>query len=192
MVGLFADHEGKEKNNPLARFGNISMLANPESPILWKNKPFERHIVDMHSRSGFSGSPVFVYRTFGSDLEAHSERVEMEVSGLANRLSVDRGNSDPLQVRLVPRTFFALLGIQCSQFNERWKLKGTETVEEQALHKITNETYLSGASGMSCVVPAHEIMKVLNLPKFVAQREAARAAFAKQLGNRTQPEDEKR
>ncbi len=33
MLGLFVDHLNKNTNNPFARFGNISMLANPELPI---------------------------------------------------------------------------------------------------------------------------------------------------------------
>lgn len=69
MIGLFVNYEGKERNNPLARFENISMMADQSSPIHLAGQDYESFIVDMHSRSGFSGSPVFVYRTFGGDLE---------------------------------------------------------------------------------------------------------------------------
>jgi len=54
MIGRFIDYDGVERNAPSARFGNISMMPQP---VQGK----ESYCVDMHSRSGFSGSPVFVY-----------------------------------------------------------------------------------------------------------------------------------
>ena len=69
MVGLFIDHDGVSVNVPSARFGNISMLpsakATIKQPTGYQGESF---VVDMHSRTGFSGSPVYVYRTFGADL----------------------------------------------------------------------------------------------------------------------------
>src|SRR5205823_82762 len=68
-IGLFVDHDGVTTNVPSARFGNISMLPNKNATIEQPtNYRGESYVVDMHSRTGFSGSPVFVYRTFGSDL----------------------------------------------------------------------------------------------------------------------------
>src|SRR5271170_5484166 len=70
MVGRFIDHDGKDANIPSVRFGNISTLPQPiEQPSgSTNNKSF---ILDLHSRTGYSGSPVFVYRTPGSDLTTH-------------------------------------------------------------------------------------------------------------------------
>jgi hypothetical protein len=69
MLGLFVDHDGITKNVPSARFGQISMMPNEQATIPQKTGcDGISYIVDMHSRSGFSGSPVFVYRTFGNDL----------------------------------------------------------------------------------------------------------------------------
>ncbi len=189
MVGLFANHEGKEKNNPLARFGNISMLAHESALVPWDGKLFHRHIVDMHSRGGYSGSPVFVYRTFGADLKDRTEYVRMDLSPVAGYLEDDfRHSSQPVRIKVFPETMFYLLGMQCAQFMEPWKLKGAVTIEDQATLRTSDATYLSGSSGMSSVVPAWKILEILNIPKFVARREASLAAVLAARGRRTEPE----
>src|SRR5258707_1186988 len=60
MIGLFLDHAGVTTNVPSARFGNISMLPNPRATIR-QSTGYDgvSYVVDMHSRTGFSGSPVF-------------------------------------------------------------------------------------------------------------------------------------
>ena len=64
MLGLFADHAGKKQNLIAARFGNLSLLARDDEPIEQPNgQKRPSHIFDMRSRPGFSGSPVFIYRT---------------------------------------------------------------------------------------------------------------------------------
>jgi hypothetical protein len=69
MIGLFASHHGGDWNTPSARFGNISMLASKFAPVAMENGSKQPcHLVDTHSRGGFSGSPVFAYRTNGADL----------------------------------------------------------------------------------------------------------------------------
>jgi hypothetical protein len=67
MVGRFVDHDGGEINQPAVRFGHISIM--PTSIYLEEiGRKKEYYCIDLHSRSGFSGSPVFVYRTITSDL----------------------------------------------------------------------------------------------------------------------------
>ena len=60
MVGRFINHEGKQRNLPSVRFGNISMM--PLEPIIssW-GMAQESFTVEMRSLSGYSGSPVFVH-----------------------------------------------------------------------------------------------------------------------------------
>lgn len=62
MVGRFVDYQGRTINRPAARFGNISMMLEK----LWVTELLqlqEGFAVEMRSRTGFSGSPVVVYRT---------------------------------------------------------------------------------------------------------------------------------
>lgn len=60
MIGRFAMNNKIVYNQPLARFGNISMM--PGEPIRDKRGLLvEAYLGEMRSLSGFSGSPVFVY-----------------------------------------------------------------------------------------------------------------------------------
>ena len=62
MVGRFVNYQGRKINRPAGRFGNISMML--ESIWIKKSRRWqEGFAVEMRSRTGFSGSPVAVYRT---------------------------------------------------------------------------------------------------------------------------------
>lgn len=98
MVGRFVNVDGRQGNQPALRFGNISIMdASVHHPLGFQGRSV---ILDMRSRSGFSGSPVFVYRTAGS------------IFGKPNTL-VGGGH------------FLKLLGIHWYQFPERWNLGET-------------------------------------------------------------------
>lgn len=60
MVGRFIGHDGGVRNRPSVRFGNISLapadILNSETGI--REESFG---VEMRSKPGYSGSPVFVY-----------------------------------------------------------------------------------------------------------------------------------
>jgi hypothetical protein len=60
MVGCFAPHPGKQRNIPVLRFGNLSMM--PIEPIYIKERSFHQlaFLVEMRSRGGYSGSPVLL------------------------------------------------------------------------------------------------------------------------------------
>lgn len=62
MIGRFVNHQGAIINHPAARFGSISMT--PETiRISGVHHPQLAYAVEMRSRTGFSGSPVSIYRT---------------------------------------------------------------------------------------------------------------------------------
>jgi hypothetical protein len=60
MVGRFINHELRQFDRPVLRFGNLAAL--PEH-VHQHERSFEQEsfLVDMRSHAGFSGSPVFVY-----------------------------------------------------------------------------------------------------------------------------------
>jgi hypothetical protein len=58
MLGRFFSHDGRQRNSPIVRFGNIAMM--PEENVLHNKVPQKLFLVDSRSTSGFSGSPVFV------------------------------------------------------------------------------------------------------------------------------------
>ncbi len=58
-VGRFVNHDGKQKNNPVARFGTIAQM--PIEPILQQDGHLqESFLCECKSVSGYSGSSVFV------------------------------------------------------------------------------------------------------------------------------------
>ena len=61
MSGRFSERSGKERNRPILRFGNIAERPHSEMlPAIGVAQ--ETILVEMRSVSGFSGSPVYVYR----------------------------------------------------------------------------------------------------------------------------------
>jgi hypothetical protein len=169
MIGLFIDHAGFSTNVPSARFGNISMLPNPKAKIEQSNGfKGESYVVDMHSRTGFSGSPVYVYRTFGSDLS--------DPRGIRfDELHIDQFKSTRpdskvhiggrLSGHIRARQMFQLLGIHWGQFPEKWELQNRSSVAEARKDLILEGGYVEGMSGMTCVAPAWHILEVLDLPE---------------------------
>ena len=60
MVGRFSNHEGKQRNTPSVRFGNIAMM--PDEPIKHpRGHMQESFLIESRSIGGYSGSPVFVH-----------------------------------------------------------------------------------------------------------------------------------
>jgi len=148
MVGRFIDHAGIPTNSPAVRFGNISLMP---SPIKQGNGYWgESYCIDLHSRTGFSGSPVMVYRTHESDLE--------------QRLY-------PEEFKKIPGAFLFLLGIHWGQFPEKWEIVSeNKSSEPEQQDLITNGKYVKGLSGMTCVIPAQRILDLLNLSILKKQR----------------------
>jgi hypothetical protein len=58
FAGLFVNHHGKKRNEPIVRFGNIS--AMPSEPISTQHGEIEAYLIESRSVGGLSGSPVFL------------------------------------------------------------------------------------------------------------------------------------
>lgn len=134
MVGRFIDYDGVQTNQPTLWFGHISII---DAFIKQSDRcSKESFIVDMHSRTGYSGSPVFVYRTIGSYF----------IEPPPGQILTNFGN------------MFTLLGIHFSQFPEVWELR------DSLRNKPESETalrHVNSLSGMTCVCPAYAIREVL-------------------------------
>jgi len=146
MAGRFVDHEGAARNSPSVRFGNISLMPQEiEQPTGAKH--LQSFVLDVHSRTGYSGSPVFVYRTFGSDLT------------VSNFVIAPGGH------------FVQLLGIHWGQFPEMWEIATHTLPVDQSVKLEGDERYVKGMSGMTLAIPAWEILELLEMPKFKQQRQ---------------------
>jgi len=94
MLGRFLGHDGADENKPAARFGNLAMAPTVPIKHPWGfTQP--SFLIECRSVSGYSGSPVFIYRVqttisaglvaIGADRGKHS---------LPRFLGIDWGNLD--------------------------------------------------------------------------------------------------
>jgi hypothetical protein len=78
FAGLFTMHPGREKVQPIIRFGHVSMM--PHEPVnvdLRNASRIDAYLVEARSWGGHSGSPVFVY--FPADRQGNSITVSVQV-----------------------------------------------------------------------------------------------------------------
>jgi hypothetical protein len=180
MLGLFAEQPGERRNMVAARFGNISLLARSDAPVEQPNgRKHPAHIFDMRSRPGFSGSPVFIYRTPSGDLRQASERGGYPVprarfSGPEFSDANDMLESmDEFREHMATRanTFLALLGIHAGQYHERVKAhKSRQTIAESG-DLLRDGDALRIPSSMAVVVPAWGIMELMQIERFTDRRK---------------------
>lgn len=148
MIGRFVDMDGVDRNLSTARFGSISASLVPLPARGPSKTTSEGYCLDMRSKSGYSGSPVFAYRTPGTNL----------------KLTLNRGGVPDLT-----RSMLCLLGVHLGQFEENLKLDRD------------NKKIVSGASGMTTVIPAWKILELLDNPKLKSERERSDAIWQERI-----------
>lgn len=199
MLGLFADLPGNSRNLVAARFGNISLLADDETPILQPNKSRRpSHIFDMRSRPGFSGSPVFVYRTPDGDLRSATERGRDKAFRRDSRRSFGSEGGDFMVERFfdnaqddwetASNTFLMLLGIHAGQYHDTVKAFKGRGVRGESDNAIRDGDEMRIPNSMAIVAPSWEILTLLNLPTFVEQRRKREEIMASKKENSAEPE----
>jgi len=102
MVGRFIGHGGRESNNPVARFGNISLMPSAVDPVLdGRRNHVEAYLVEMRSRSGFSGSPVFTFIVERNDRGQIPNPTNVSMGGtILALLGIDTGHKvEPIIVK---------------------------------------------------------------------------------------------
>ena len=153
MLGLFADHDGSSRNLPVARFGSIAAMPNPLIPVatgpddLYKRPAF---LNDMRSRQGFSGSPVWVWRSQEGDLSDYNAY----------------GTSHGGMAAHFARPFLCFAGIHREQFPER-----TRVLLSKDENLVRRGTELTIANAMTIVIPAWEISRLMDNPQLCNQRD---------------------
>lgn len=135
MIGRFIDHDGGNTNKPAARFGNVSIDPTYIPGCSNSGLDVKYYCLDMHSRSGFSGSPVWAYMTPGSDLR----QVDLTEDRSGSGWSIGP-----------PRLH--LLGIHCGQFREDMHVKNADGSDGPSI---------VGYSGMTYILPSWHIYSLL-------------------------------
>jgi hypothetical protein len=207
MLGLFAELPGEHRNMIAARFGNISLLANDDALIEQPNgQKRPSHIFDMRSRPGFSGSPVFAYRTPSGDLRSATERGRDKAFRRRSRRSFDLiGPGGDFGYQIVDNTFFhdtedewetrdntflMLLGVHAAQYPEKVEARKIKPVVSEDDDVLRDRDKLYIPSSMAVVIPAWEITHVLNLPIFQAERDKRDERIMEERDKKNIPEPE--
>ena len=172
MVGRFINHEGKQRNTPSVRFGNIAML--PTEPITSEfGIEQESFLVEIRSLPGYSGSAVFVYspcamndmsvRRFGTDRPRKTD--DPNPFSEANR-ELFRVRTEHMR----PKGPY-LLGIDWCH------IQSTNPVREKN-GEVTSEGWIVQANtGMAGVIPAWKINEALNVDELVSIRKQNELKF---------------
>jgi len=153
MVGRFVDFDAGD-NTAALRFGNISVMPVIVPHRQWRESA-PSYMLDMHSRGGYSGSPVFAYRTSSSDFARYAQ------------MGLGKGTPIPSQA------FVYFLGIHWGQFEENLKLQRTShpLSHEETLPPANEKgEYVKGLSGMTLAHTASQLLQVLNMPKLKKDR----------------------
>lgn len=144
IIGRFINHEGLQKNQPSARFGNISMM--PGDKLRQENGHLQlSYLVEGHSIGGYSGSPVFLYIPPLSVRNPDAKEQPMDFRWQMRLLGVDWGHILDWEPLIVQRPDV--------RHPENWSVKRN--------------------TGMMGVVPAWMLADLLNSEELVKNREIA-------------------
>jgi hypothetical protein len=177
MLGLLAGRPGKHRNLIAGRFGNVSMLADDEEPIKQTNGNLRpSHLFDIKSRPGFSGSPVFIFRTLSADHMRGADESFAPSDVLRAAITSYRFNADFIRSSDIGEydsgyeeyirygNFVRLLGIHTDQLKDRVDVTSEADPNSPGVKfRIPNS--------LTIVVPAWRIISLLNEEKIAVQRK---------------------
>jgi len=168
FIGRFVNHDGRQRNAPTARFGNVSML--PGEPVRHTGFQLDQEsfLVEMRSLPGYSGSPVFVY---SSGISLRETLKGWEARRDAKRAIHPRGYRAPTLDQQVEANYTALFSVHLLGVD--WAhLAGTQRVKTEAGDPVPERWHVEENSGMMAVVPAWKVSEILHSDDEVARRSA--------------------
>jgi len=165
MVGRFISHDGRQKNTPAVRFGNIAMMPHEgiTSPYGIEQESF---LVETRSLPGYSGSAIILFST--------SAPFDMTQRRFGKEPPIPDEESPPFseekykRLREMAARVRAkgpyLLGIDWCHLQSR------ESVRETSGKPVDGGWFVEQNSGMAGVIPAWKILDILNSEELVAMR----------------------
>ena len=146
MIGRFVGHEGRQKNTPALRYGNIAMLPDEPIPHDEFGIAQESFLVEMRSLPGYSGSPVFAVR-FPFKFRHDGAAI------LTN------------QPDAPPPWWLTFLGVDWCHLNNYERVCGEDK------KPLPEKLYVRANTGMAGVIPAWRLRTLLELDELVLERE---------------------
>jgi len=167
MVGRFVTHAGNQRNTPSLRFGSIAMLPF-EKVKLDNGFEQEAFLVEVRSISGYSGSPVFIYRPV-KEKPQPLVRDFPNPRSIADVMSRRRPKESITELVGVPQ----LLGIDCGHVTKYEAVVNGAGAPHQQWKVPTN-------TGMAIVIPAWRLAEFLNSGDLVKQRKEKDEQYQRQ------------
>ncbi len=154
LVGRFVNHEGKQRNIPSARFGNIAMM--PWEPIRHPTRGIlqESFLIEARSIAGYSGSPVFVHI--------------LPFSKRPNTTTIHSVYSGPW-----------LLGVDWGHIPVKEVVK-EKTPPSEPEREVPEGWWVYYNAGMMAVVPVWKLVELLELEPLRTGREENEKKLAKE------------
>lgn len=156
MVGRFITHGGRQRNTPSLRFGSIAMLPF-DNVKLESGHSQEAFLVETRSISGYSGSPVFVYRPKETRVAAPPR----DRFDLRSNWGGESRYTAITDLVGIPE----LLGIDCGHIQKY------EKVVDRIGNPHPQGWKVSSNTGMAIVIPAWRLVDLFNKPELIMQRK---------------------
>ena len=151
VAGRFIGRDGRQKNTPTVRFGNIAQM--PGEPIISEGHAQESYLVEARSLPGYSGAPVFLHFI--------PEHPEIEwPEGVPNK--PQKSNRPKIGFRIDP----FLLGIDWCHLLDREKPRNDFDDEPQRV-----EWHVRSNTGMMGVIPIWRLWDVIDGPEMKPLRD---------------------
>jgi hypothetical protein len=166
MIGRFTSHEGKQRNTPAVRFGNIAMMPR-EAIISKEGIAQESFLVEIRSLPGYSGSAVILFSAGvgpGSTDMSMRRKGQKRPTGQELDLLEGMARLESMKPFLAPKGPY-LLGIDWCHLHNRAPVRNKEGEIEE------NECFVQENTGMAGVVPAWKIADVINCERFREMRQ---------------------
>jgi hypothetical protein len=159
MVGRFIGHDGRQKNAPAVRFGNIAMMHNEKIRTDYGLEQ-ESFLVEARSLPGYSGSAVFLYTAAPmNDMSRTRSGTAMEPLGAkaASSRIILPFDTDlrQLAVKQMSAKGPYLLGIDWCHLNNQIRVRDRDGKELPEGYTVNENT------GMAGVIPAWKIRELL-------------------------------
>jgi hypothetical protein len=159
FMGLFSLHHGRQRSQPIARFGNLSLMPEPVRVVHqgkdaqgqeWRwEQEINGYLVEARSWGGVSGSPAFVY--FPADRFAGGVVISSNPDG--QPWAYQDFDDPPQPEHDTADQWPKLLGIVSSHF---------DITQDVALSgDVFGEARVQLNAGIAVVVPAQDIMELL-------------------------------
>lgn len=151
IPGLFTYAQGRARNMPIIRHGNLAMIPDEEIQVNYGFAKFANvYLIEARSIGGISGSPVLIRKT----------------------VSLPTRNFDTSETRLHGLSAeFHVLGL----VQGHWDIKESEINNPGPVQDKQRGVNM----GIAVVVPAHKILEILNGPELTELRRAADEEFSR-------------